>query len=73
MAGIALSGQRVGASPKALKQFAEGCRCGEPGCTTQLSVYNAQDRCSIHKRPTRPRNRGRRVVRHETAQGGAVT
>ncbi len=73
MAGIALSGYRLGYSPRALRQFAAGRTCAEPDCTTRLSVYNAQDRCAIHKRPTKPpRNRGRRVATNETALGGAV-
>lgn len=72
MAGIALSGYRLGYSPRALRQFAAGRICAEPDCTTRLSVYNAQDRCAVHKRPTEPpRNRGRRVVTYEAAQQGA--
>ncbi|HEX2053680.1 MAG TPA: hypothetical protein VHJ78_08160 [Actinomycetota bacterium] len=73
MAGIALSGYRLGHSPRALRQFAAGRVCAEPGCTTTLSVYNGQDKCSIHKHPTKPpRNRGRRMVTYETAKGGEV-
>lgn len=73
MAGIALSGYRLGHSPRALRQHAAGRICAEPDCTTRLSVYNAQDRCALHKRPTKPpRNRGRKVVPYETARGGAV-
>lgn len=72
MAGIALSGYRLGYSPRALRQYAAGRICAEPDCITRLSVYNAQDRCAVHKRPTKPpRNRARRVVTHQT-QGGAL-
>lgn len=73
MAGVALNGYRLGHSPRALRQFAVGRICAEPECTTTLSVYNAQDRCFIHRHPTKPpRNRGRRIADYETAQGGAV-
>jgi hypothetical protein len=29
-----------------------GRPCGEPGCTTVLSTYNASDRCYLHAAPS---------------------
>jgi len=73
MGGIALSGYRLGYTPRALRQSAAGRICAEPECTTRLSVYNAQDRCAVHQRPSRPpRNRGRRVATNDMAPGGAL-
>jgi hypothetical protein len=30
----------------------KGRPCGEPGCTTVLSTYNASDRCYLHAAPS---------------------
>lgn len=33
--------------------------CDEPGCVTQLSVYNEQDYCALHAVMVVPRMRGK--------------
>ena len=43
------------------RRFAPGRHCAEPGCVTQLSIYNGSDYCSLHAVKVAPRVRGRRT------------
>ena len=56
-------GHRIGRLPNKSKRFSMGRVCSHPGCPTRLSIYNPQDRCSVHNRFSVPRLRGR-TVRH---------
>jgi hypothetical protein len=42
-----------------LPRSADGRVCGEPGCSTRLSVYNEQDFCALHAPMVVPRMRGK--------------
>jgi len=42
----------VGIQRRPLKTFKADRTCGQPGCTTRLSVYNPSQRCWQHE-PTR--------------------
>jgi hypothetical protein len=69
---VAFHGYRIGTPNRAVKHFAAGRICKEPGCRTTLSIYNPLDLCSVHKRPGRPpRNRATRLPEHGV-QGGVL-
>ena len=47
--------------PPSRRSGADGRTCSEPGCETQLSKYNAGDRCWQHADATFPNYRGKRL------------
>lgn len=65
MSSVAFHGYRIGTNNRTVQVFAAGRRCAEPDCRTTLSIYNSQDHCSVHKRPSKPgRNRATRMPEH---------
>jgi hypothetical protein len=59
--GLEGSGQRS-------RTFGPGRLCGELGCGTRLSIYNAGSYCSRHQAKDSPQMRGKRVVRANMAE-----
>jgi hypothetical protein len=44
------------------KAFAKGRECREPGCETQLSMYNNGKYCYLHEPMAVPRTRGKKIA-----------
>lgn len=44
------------------RTFRNGRVCAEAGCETKLSIYNDDDRCSLHVNPSTPRLRGKKIA-----------
>ena len=45
------------------RAFEQGRVCSAPGCDTQLSKYNASDRCWQHADVSFPNYRGKRLTK----------
>ena len=72
MSSVVFHGYRIGTNTRTVKAHAAGRTCAEPGCRTTLSIYNSNDLCFVHKRPSKPkRNRATRMPEHGV-QGGAL-
>ena len=54
-----VQGERFTSIERNLPTSQQGRVCGEPGCETQLSVYNDQEFCSLHAPMVVPRMRGK--------------
>jgi hypothetical protein len=54
----AISVEAVGSRSGPSKRFPSGRVCAYYGCTTQLSIYNESDYCSLHKIDATFRPRG---------------
>jgi hypothetical protein len=62
-----MSEHAVGAKPlsgsdRPSRRFTAGRACKEPGCTTQLSMYNNGKYCSQHEPMIVPRTRGKKIA-----------
>jgi hypothetical protein len=62
-----LGDQSIGATALAgygrpARTFRRGRVCAESGCETKLSIYNDDDRCSLHVNPSTPRLRGKKIA-----------
>ena len=54
-----VQGERSTSIERNLPRSAGGRVCDEPGCVTQLSVYNEQEFCALHAVMVVPRMRGK--------------
>lgn len=47
--GGAIAGERLVTWRRPVHAHGTGRTCSEPGCDTVLSIYNATERCSVHR------------------------
>ena len=62
-----MSERSVGGTPitgggRPSKAFKKGRVCRDPGCNTQLSIYNKGKYCYSHEPMQTPRTRGRKIA-----------
>ena len=64
---LVLRGSNVRPLPRPNRTWAEGRRCAEEGCTTELSIYNRATYCWAHAPVRYYIPRGRKKRRAEAA------
>ena len=62
MSERSMVGTPISGNDRPSKAFAEGRVCREPGCGTQLSIYNNGRYCYQHEPMAVPRTRGRKIA-----------
>lgn len=62
MSERSLGGHTLSGNERPSKAFTKGRKCREPGCTTQLSIYNNGKYCYRHEPMAVPRTRGKKIA-----------
>jgi hypothetical protein len=62
LADQSIGGTGLVAHGRPARTFRRGRVCAEAGCDTKLSIYNDDDRCSLHVNPSAPRLRGKKIA-----------
>jgi hypothetical protein len=57
-----LAGHTLSGSERPSKSFGKDRTCHEPGCTTNLSMYNNGKYCFQHEPMAVPRTRGKKIA-----------
>jgi hypothetical protein len=62
MADATIHGMTLNSPERPSRVFGKGRRCREPGCGTQLSIYNSGKYCYLHEPAATPRTRGKKIA-----------
>jgi hypothetical protein len=62
LADQSIGGTTLAGHGRPARTFRSGRVCAEHGCETKLSIYNDDDRCSVHLSPSTPRLRGKKIA-----------
>lgn len=62
MSERSLGGHTLSGSERPSRSFGKDRTCREPGCHTQLSMYNSGKYCYKHEPMAVPRTRGKKIA-----------